>query len=72
MKKLEFLREVKEVLIENGFVNVDEILNEKEGLGSYEKGKWYVNCSDCLVDDVEEIEEVIFEYCDNNDIEIIS
>jgi hypothetical protein len=72
MKKLDFLKELKVVLFNNGFVNVDEILNEKEGFGVYEKGKWYVNCSDCVVDDVEEIEDVIFNYCDDIDVEIIS
>ena len=74
MKKNDFINGLKRVLIDNGFEEyIDEILNEKYGMGIFENNNWFCNCSDCLVYDVilDEVDVLIDEYCEKNNVGFI-
>jgi len=73
MNKDNFLLGLKVKLKENGFSNVDELLNEFNGMGVFENNNWFCNCSDCLVDDIilDEVDCIIEEYCKDNNIGFI-
>lgn len=71
MNKNDFVNGLKKVLIENGYDNVDEILDRKYGMGFFEDGCWFVNSSDCLLDNNEELDVVIEGYCFDNNVEVI-
>lgn len=73
MKKNEFMLGLKVTLKENGYNNVDELLNEYNGMGVFENNCWFSNCSDCLIDSdiIEEVDKIIECYCSDNNVEII-
>ena len=73
MKKSMFIKGLKEVLVEKGFSSIEEILDEKEGMGLFVEGDWLFNSSDCMLEEdlIIELEEVICEYCESVGVEVV-
>jgi hypothetical protein len=74
VSKEEFIRGLAAELKQQGFSNVSEILNDKTGMGSFDQGAWYVNTSDSMLDDevIEEVEPIIYNYCDEKGVEVVA
>ena len=74
ISKEEFIRGLAAKLKQQGFTNVSQILNDKTGMGSFDQGAWYANTSDSMLDDevIEEVEPIIYDYCDEKGVEVVA
>jgi len=74
ISKEDFIRGLAAKLKQQGFTNVSQILNNKTGMGSFEQGAWYANTSDSMLDDelIEDVEPIIYDYCDEKGVEVVA
>jgi len=74
ISKEDFIRGLAAELKQQGFANVSQILNDKTGMGSFDQGTWYPNTSDSMLDGelIEDVEPIIYDYCDEKGVEVVS